>query len=159
MVFADRLGKTAPLTGLPNTINGERTATLFIDQVFIQHCLHVAIVSDRDPRFTGKFWKFVFKVLGTRLDMFTADHPQTDDQTEIMNRVINEILRSVCANKPKRWSSMLPVVEFALKYAYHASICFNPYYVNDITHPRVPVTLPLRGQGLVGERRPIGLLI
>ena len=55
---------------------------LFIDRVFRQHGLPLAIVSDRDPRFTGKFWKSIFKVLGTRLDMSTADHPQTDGQTE-----------------------------------------------------------------------------
>ena len=55
---------------------------LFIDLVFRKLGLPLAIVSDRDPRFTGKFWKSIFKVLGTCLDMSTADHPQTDGQTE-----------------------------------------------------------------------------
>ena len=60
----------------------------------------MAIASDRDPRFTGKFWKSIFQVLGTRLDMSTADHPQTDGQTERVNRVVEDILRSVCAETP-----------------------------------------------------------
>ncbi|CAI5714511.1 unnamed protein product [Hyaloperonospora brassicae] len=140
----------AHLAAVPDTIDGEGTATLFIDRVFRQHGLPLAIVSDRDPRFTGKFWNSIFKVLGTRLVMSTADHPQTDGQTERVNRVIGDILRSVCAETPRRWISMLPVVKFALNNAVHAPLGFTPFYVNGLTHPRVPLTLPLRGSGLGG---------
>ena len=150
VVFVDRLSKMAHLAAVPATINGEGTARLFIDRVFRQHGLPMAIISDRDPRFTGTFWKSIFRVLGTKLDMSTADHPQTDGQTERVNRVIGDILRSVCAETPKRWSSMLPVVEFALNNAVHASTGYTPFYVNGLTHPRVPLTLPLRGSGLGG---------
>ena len=89
--------------------------------------------------------------MGTRLDMSTADHPQTDGQTERVNCIIGDILRSVCAKMPKRWSSMFPVEEFALNNAVHASTGYTSFYVNGITHPRVPLTLPLRGSGLGGE--------
>ena len=65
-------------------------------------------------------------MLGTRLDMSTADHAQTDGQTERVNRVIGDVLRSVCAESPMRWSSMLPVIEFALNNAVHASTGFIP---------------------------------
>ena len=140
----------AHLAAVPESIDGKGAAMLFIDRVFRQHGLPVAIVSDRDPRFTGKFWTSVFKVLGTRLDMSTADHPQTDGQTERVNRVIGDILRSVCAGAPRTWSDMLPVVEFALNNAVHASTGFTPFYVNSLTHPRVSLTLPLRGSGLEG---------
>ena len=54
---------------------------------------------------------------------------------------------------------MLPVVEFAMNNAVHTSTGYSPFYVNGLTHPRVPLTLPLRGSGLGGERLPIGLLI
>ena len=84
--------------------------------------------------------------------MSTSDHQQTDGQTERMNRVIGYILRSACANTPKRWSSILPIVEFALNNAVHASTGLNPFYVNGISHPRVPLTLPLRGSGLGGGK-------
>ena len=87
---------------------------MFINRVFCQHGLPVAIVSDRDLRFTSKFWKSIFQLLGTLLDMSTADHPQTDNQTERVNRVVEDILRRVCTDTPRRWSSMLPVVDFAL---------------------------------------------
>ncbi|CAI5729886.1 unnamed protein product [Peronospora effusa] len=150
VVFVDRLSKMAHLAAVPDSIDGVGTAELFIDRVFRQHGLPVAIVSDRDPRFTSKFWKSVFQVLGTRLDMSTADHPQTDGQTERVNRVVEDILRSVCAETPKRWSSMLPVVEFALNNSVHASTGYTPFYVNGLTHPRVPLTLPPSGSGLGG---------
>ena len=75
VVFVDRLRKMAHLAAVPDSIDGKGTAMLFIDRVFRQHGLPLTIISDRDPRFTGKFWTSIFKVLGTRLDMSTADHP------------------------------------------------------------------------------------
>ena len=56
----------------------------------------------------------------------------------------------ICADTPMRWSSMLPVVKFALNNAVHASTGYTPFYVNVLTHPRVPLTLPLCGSGLGG---------
>ena len=55
VVFVDRLSRMAHLAAVPDTIDGEGTDTLFIDRVFRQHGLPVAIGSDRDPRFTGNF--------------------------------------------------------------------------------------------------------
>ena len=144
----------AHLAAVPATIDGKGTAWLY--RLFCQHGLPLAIISDREPRFTGTFWKSIFRGLGTKLDMSTVDHPQTDSQTERVNRVIGDILRSVCAETPKRWSSMLPVVEFALNNAAHASTGYTPFYVNGLTHPRVPFMLPLRssviGEGELADR-------
>ena len=92
VVFVDRLSKMAHLAAVSDSIDGEGTSKLFMDRVYRQHGLPVAIVSDRDPRFTGKFWMSVFKVLGTRQDMSTADHPQTGSQTERVDRVIGDMI-------------------------------------------------------------------
>ena len=73
-------------------IDREGTARLFIDRMFRQYGLPLENISDRDPRFTGKFWKSIFKVLGTRLEISTADNPQTEGQIERVNRMIGEIL-------------------------------------------------------------------
>ncbi|KAG3109543.1 hypothetical protein PI126_g24875 [Phytophthora idaei] len=141
----------AHLAAVPDIIDGEGTALVILDRVFRQHGLPEAIVSDRDPRFTAKFWKSLFQVLGTRLDMSTADHPQTDGQTERVNRVVEDILRSVCAEAPRRWSEVLPLVEFALNNAVRASTGFTPFYVNGLANPRVPLTRHVVALGLVGE--------
>ncbi|KAE8900547.1 hypothetical protein PF007_g10697 [Phytophthora fragariae] len=150
VVFVDRLSKTVHLAAVPDTIDAAGTATLYIDRVFRQHGLPESIVSDRDRRFTGKFWTSVFAVLGTRLDLSTAYHPQTDGQTKRANSVVEDIIRSICAETPKRWSIMLPLVEFALNNAVHASTGFTPFYVNGLTHPRVPLTPSRRDSGLGG---------
>ena len=94
VVFDDCLSKMAHLAAVPDSIDGKGTSMLFSDRVFRQRGLPLAIISDRDPRFTDKFWTSIFKVLGTRLDMSTADHPQTDGQTERANRFIGDVLRS-----------------------------------------------------------------
>ena len=98
VVFADR--KMAHLAVVLDSIDGNGTAMLFIDRVFLQHGLPLAIISDQDPRFTGKFWISIFKVLGKRLDMSTANHPQTDGQNERVNRVIGDVHHSFCAESP-----------------------------------------------------------
>ncbi|KAG3154624.1 hypothetical protein C6341_g15637 [Phytophthora cactorum] len=82
--------------------------------------------------------------------MSTADHPQTDGQTERVNRVVEAILRSVCAEEPRRWSEMLPLDELAFNNAVHASTGFTPFYVNGLANPGVPLTPPRRGSGLSG---------
>uniref|UniRef100_A0AAV1UWP5 Integrase catalytic domain-containing protein n=1 Tax=Peronospora matthiolae TaxID=2874970 RepID=A0AAV1UWP5_9STRA len=95
VVLVDRLRKKAYVAAVPDFIDGEGTAKLLIDRFCRQHGFTVAIGSDRDIYFTRKFWTSIFKVLITRLNMSTADHPQTDGQTERVNRVIGDILRSV----------------------------------------------------------------
>ncbi|KAG3077360.1 hypothetical protein PI124_g19864 [Phytophthora idaei] len=82
--------------------------------------------------------------------MSTADHPQTDDQTERVKRVVEDILRRVCAEALRLWSEVLPLVEFALNNAAHASTGFTPFNVNGLASPRVPLTPPRRGSALSG---------
>ena len=69
VVYVDRLIKMAHLAAVPDSIDGKGKVMLFIDRVFSQNGLPLAIISDRDPRFTGKFWTSIFKVLGTQSDI------------------------------------------------------------------------------------------
>ena len=121
-------------------VTGKETASLFLAHVFRHHGLPESIVSDRDPRFTSAFWRHLFAKLGTKLAMSTADHPQTDGQTERVNRSVEDILRSVCAEHPTEWSSMLPFVEFAINNSVHASTGETPFFLNGLRHPRTPVS-------------------
>ncbi|POM69240.1 Pol protein [Phytophthora palmivora] len=91
---------------------------------------YVKTFSDRDPRFTGAFWDTLFQQLRTKLTMPTADHPETDGQTERVNRVLEDTLRSICAERPRSWSDQLSMIEFALNNAVHASTRFTPFYSN-----------------------------
>ncbi|POM64660.1 Pol protein [Phytophthora palmivora] len=71
----------------------------------------------------------------------TADHPQTDGQTKRVNRVLEDTLRSICAEAPRSWSDQLPMVVFALHNAVHASTGITPSYLNGLRHPQVVITL------------------
>ncbi|POM78877.1 Polyprotein [Phytophthora palmivora] len=136
LVFVYRLSKMVHLAPVRDKITGKQAAQLFLDSVFRYHGLPETIVSDRDPRFTGAFWDTLFQLLGTKLTMSTADHPQTDGQTECVNRVLEDTLRSICAEAPRSWSDQLPMVEFALNNVVHASTGFTPFYLNGLRHPR-----------------------
>jgi transposase InsO family protein len=103
---------------------------LFLDLVFHHHGLPESIVSDRDPRFTSPFWMRLFQLLGTRLLMSTAAHPETDGQTERVNRVLEDVLRSY-ATSFISWGSFLPMAEFALNNATHSSTGLTPFFVNN----------------------------
>ncbi|KAE9010328.1 hypothetical protein PR001_g15120 [Phytophthora rubi] len=142
LVFVCRLSKMVRLAAVRKSVTAPQAAQLFVDNVFRNHGLPEAFVSDRDPRFVSHFWQHLFRLLGTRLDMSTADHPQTDGQTERVNRVLEDILRSVCAAEPTKWSTLLLQVEFAHNNAVHSSTGFTPFYVNGLRHPRTPLTLP-----------------
>ncbi|KAG2872181.1 hypothetical protein PC119_g28012 [Phytophthora cactorum] len=88
--------------------------------VFKYHGMPLDIVSDRDPRFTARFWQEVFTLLGTQLSMSTADHPQTDGQTKRENRVLGDLLTSY-AHSFQQWSDSLPMAEFAINNSAHTS--------------------------------------
>ena len=138
LVFVDRLSKMVHLVPVRKSITATQCAQLFVEHVFRLHGMPRSIVSDRDPRFTATFWVELFKLLGSALHMSTADHPESDGQTERVNRVVEDILRSFCAEHPRRWSALLPMAEFAINNAVHASHGATPFYVNGLRHPRVP---------------------
>ncbi|KAE8893716.1 hypothetical protein PF003_g22098 [Phytophthora fragariae] len=125
------------LAAVPAEVTAKQTARLFVDMVFRHHGMSIDIVSDRDPRFTARFWQEVFELLGTQLSMSTADHPQTDGQTERVNRVLVDALKSY-AHSFQHWSDCLSMAEFAVNNSVHVSTGHTPFYVNAMRHPRVP---------------------
>ncbi|GMF43507.1 unnamed protein product [Phytophthora fragariaefolia] len=138
-------------TPLSGHLERKKTYTSMARNFWWLHMYKWAFVSDRDPRFMSYFWQHLVRLLGTRLDMYAADHPQTDGQTERVNIVLEDILRSVCAAEPTKWSTLLPQVEFALNNAVHSSTGFTPFYVNALWQPRTPLTLPPSSNLGVGE--------
>ncbi|KAF1328975.1 reverse transcriptase, partial [Globisporangium splendens] len=128
------------LTPVSDKISAEMTAKVFVDVVFRLHGLSSEIVSDRDTRFTSRFWRTLLGILDTKLSMSTAAHPETDGQTERVNRVLEDVLRSY-ATSFGEWSEFLPLAEFALNNSTHVSTGHTPFYVNYGLHPRVPASL------------------
>ncbi|KAE8894474.1 hypothetical protein PF005_g19221 [Phytophthora fragariae] len=143
LIFVDRFSKMVHLAPVAAEVTADESAELFLDLVFRHHGLPESIVWDRDPRFTSAFWTRLFALLGTRLLMSTAAHPKTDGQTERVNRILEDVLRSY-ATSFASWSSFLPMAEFALNNSTHASTGLTPFFVNNARHPRVPALLAAR---------------
>ncbi|KAF1320249.1 reverse transcriptase, partial [Globisporangium splendens] len=106
LVIVDRFSKMVHLSAVPASVTAKQTAQIFLDSVFRLHGMPTEIVSDRDPRFTAAFWQELFRLLGTQLKISTADHPQTDGQTERVNRTLEDILRSY-AHSFTHWNECL----------------------------------------------------
>ena len=95
VVFVDRMSKMMHLAPCNTKFSGNEADFLFLDHVYRLHGMPESIVSDRDPRFSSLFWRHVFELLGSKIHMSTADHPQTDGQTERAYRVMADVLRTI----------------------------------------------------------------
>ena len=124
VVFSDRLSKTVRLAPCTTKILGKAADFFFLDHVYRLHEKPESIVSDRDPRFTSGFWRDVFELLGIKLHISTADHPQTDVQTERANRVVADVLRTIATlmewiNTCRSWISLLITVFTPVRLKHH----------------------------------------
>lgn len=128
-VVVDRLSKAAHFMTLKHPYSALDVAQLFMDGIFRLHGMPKTIVSDRDPVFVSKFWKELFKLQKVSLLTSSAYHPQTDGQTEVVNRCLECYLRCMTFDKPKDWPHWLSLVEWWYNTSHHTSINMTPYEV------------------------------
>ncbi len=138
IVFVDKLSKMVHYAATTTTCTSCDLARLFFDNVVRLHGVPRYIVSDRDPRFTAKLWNELWKLLGTKLNMSTAYHPQTDGQTERANRVLEDVLRNYVSVQQDDWDEHLTACEIAVNNSIQVSTKFTPYYLNYGDHPSFP---------------------
>ena len=127
LVVVDRYSKGAHFGALPAQHIASKVATLFFDMVCKHHGFPRSLVSDRDPIFISSFWREIFRLSGTKLRMSTAYHPQTDGQTEVLNRTLEQYLRSYVHNKPSHWFRTL--AEWSYSTTMHSSTGVSPFEV------------------------------
>nr|GFC93410.1 retrotransposon protein, putative, Ty3-gypsy subclass [Tanacetum cinerariifolium] len=96
-------------------------------EVVTRHGIPASIISDRDPRFASNFWRSLQNALSTRLDVSTAYHPETDDQSERTIETLEDMLRACSIDFGKGWVNHLPLVEFSYNNIYHATIKVAPF--------------------------------
>ncbi|GJT85131.1 putative reverse transcriptase domain-containing protein [Tanacetum coccineum] len=126
-VIVDRLTKSAIFTPIRETDPLDKLARIYLKEVVTRHGIPVSIISDRDPRFTSNFWKSLQNALGTRLDMSTVYHLETDGQSERTIQTLEDMLRACAIDFGKGWINHLPLVEFLYNNSYHASIKAAPF--------------------------------
>ena len=89
MVVVDKLSKSTHFIPVQSTFTVAQIANIVMQNIFRLHRLPKAIIFDRDVKFTSAFWRTLFEGLGTQLNFSTTYHPQTDGQTEWVNRALN----------------------------------------------------------------------
>nr|GEU86488.1 putative reverse transcriptase domain-containing protein [Tanacetum cinerariifolium] len=139
-VIVDRLTKSAHFLPMRENEPMEKLMKLYMKEVVTRHGVPVSIISDCDGRFTSLFWQALHKALGTRLDMSTTYHPETDGQSERTIQMLEDMLRACVIDFGKSWDRHLPLVEFSYNNSYHTSIKaapFGHYMVESVAHPSV----------------------
>ena len=139
VVFVDRLTKMVHFVPTRDDADAAEVAQLFLENVWKHHGLCRDIVSDRDPRFTSKFWDELCKLLHIQKKMSTAYHPQTDGHTERANRTLEDMLRRYIDPQQRDWDKLLPYMEFAVNNAEQESVQNTPFYLNYGQHPLTPL--------------------
>ena len=105
------------------------------------HGIPRTIVSDRDVKFLSHFWRVLWGKLGTKLLFSTTCHPQTDGKTEVVNRTLGTLLRSIIQRNLKSWEDCLPFVEFSYNRAVHSVTHCSPFEVVYGFNPLTPMDL------------------
>ncbi|GAU51606.1 hypothetical protein TSUD_414380 [Trifolium subterraneum] len=126
-VVVDRLTKSAHFIAIKVGTLVPKLAEIYVEQIIRLHGIPSSIVSDRDPKFTSRFWESLQEALGTKLRLSSAYHPQTDGQSERTIQSLEDLLRACVLEQGESWDSCLPLIEFTYNNSFHSSIGMAPF--------------------------------
>ena len=125
------------------SISPKEVAVLYWHHVGKLHGIPSVIISDRDPRFTGKIWKELWWLLGTDLWMGFGYHQESSGQVEIFNQLLEQTLRCIVHQlaESKKWVDLLPILEFGVNDTPNRMTGYTTFYLNYEHHPLHPLHL------------------
>ncbi|KAE8662634.1 cytochrome P450 78A7-like [Hibiscus syriacus] len=143
MVVVDRFSKYGTFIPCPKDCTAEEAARAFFKNVVKHWGLPRSIISDRDPRFTGRLWTELFKLLGIELNFSTSFHPQTDGQTERVNSLLECYLRHFVSANQRDWAKLLDVTQFSYNLQRSEATGRSPFELATGQQPLTPHTLTM----------------
>ncbi|GJP33003.1 hypothetical protein CLOM_g17581 [Closterium sp. NIES-68] len=138
LIVIGKFSKMGHFIPTHTTARTKETTQLFVRYIISQHGIPTTLISNRDPKFTSKFWRELMSLLGTKLSMSSTYHPQTDGQTKRLNQIVEQLLRAACKDEISKWDLHLPVLEFAYNNATHAATGQKPFFLCYGRHPLTP---------------------
>jgi hypothetical protein len=126
-VIVDRLTKSAHLIPVNTNYNVQKYAEIYVPRVLCLNGVPKMIISDRGSQFVARFWEQLHASLRTHLIHSSAYHPQTDDQTERVNQILEDMLRACVMEYPGSWEKNLPWAEFSYNNSYQESLKMAPF--------------------------------
>ena len=138
-----RLSNVLQVALCADDVSAEGAAQLVFDRWVVYYGLPAVIISDRDPRFTGHFWRALWALLDTKLHMSTAGHPQTDGKAENRQRTANTMLRHYVDFEQSDWDEKLLRATHAINHTRSASTGLTPFEVMFRRAPRLPLDVAL----------------
>ncbi|GKE44159.1 putative reverse transcriptase domain-containing protein [Tanacetum coccineum] len=125
--IAEILTKSAHFLPILEDYKTEKLARIYINEIVARHDVPVSIILDRDGRFASHLWLALQKALGTKLNMSTAYHPETDGQSEHTIQTLEDMLRACVMDFGGSWDTHLSLVEFSYNNSCHKSIKCAPF--------------------------------
>ena len=154
-VIVDKLTKYAIFIPTTTTIGEKETAELFFHHVISKFGIPRQVISDRDTRWRGNFWKEICDRMGMARSLTTAYHPQADGQTEVLNQSLEISLRAYVGPSRDDWAKHLDALSLSYNSTPHTATGFAPAYLlrgytpvtgSTILHSPEPISRPLEGK-------------
>jgi hypothetical protein len=138
LVIIDYLSKYAIFEAVPGSLTAEGFARVFHKSFFAHFGMPEVIISDNDRLFTSHFWKELAASCGVKHVFSTRYHPQTNGNTERVNRTLKQMLRGFVDYSQKNWEELLPNLQIAYNDSVHSATGYSPFQTMHGMHPRLP---------------------
>ena len=138
LVIVDRFSKMIHLFPVMDTITSKGVATIFCNSIFKLHGTPRKVISDQGPQFVSLFMKDLYELLNIQANLSTAYHPQTDGQTEQINREVKKYLRIYVNHRQTNWAEWLALAKFAHNSQTTSATGVSPFLLNYGQQPTIP---------------------